>query len=220
MSGEVAAQAPAFSPRAILALVIVGIVSLAGLAVLSAYAPDLRGGQDGRAHALSKSAVGYAGAPIFMKAAGAPVVVSRTRPSRPAESTVILTPETGLSAKELQAYPKGRLTLIVLQKWATAPDPIRRGFVRKIGVLPGERGLSALLTSYAKTTVVTYRKGRSRPVLRGVSGPLLEAPPMRLGEIDSLATISGEGWTPLLVDETGRAVLFRSTNTPTIWELS
>ena len=220
MSGEVAAQAPAFSPRAILALVIVGIVSLAGLAVLSAYAPDLRGGQDGRAHALSKSAVGYAGAPIFMKAAGAPVVVSRTRPSRPAESTVILTPETGLSAKELQAYPKGRLTLIVLQKWATAPDPIRRGFVRKIGVLPGERGLSALLTSYAKTTVVTYRKGRSRPVLRGVSGPLLEAPPMRLGEIDSLATISGEGWTPLLVDETGRAVLVRSTKTPSIWVLA
>ncbi len=220
MNGEVAAQAPAFSPRAILALVIVGIVSLAGLAVLSAYAPDLRGGQDGRAHALSKSAVGYAGAPIFMKAAGAPVVVSRTRPSRPSESTVILTPETGLSAKELQAYPKGRLTLIVLQKWGTAPDPIRRGFVRKMGVLQGERGLTALLASYAKTTTLSYRKGRSRPVLRGVSGPFLEAQPMRLGEIDSLATISGEGWTPLLVDETGRGVLVRSTKTPSIWVLA
>lgn len=220
MSAEPAPQPQAFSPKAVLILVMVGVVSLAGLAVLSAYAPDLRGGQDGRAHALSKSAVGYAGAPIFMKAAGAPVVVSRTRPSRPADSVVILTPEMGLSPKELQAYPKGALTLIVLPKWLAAPDPIRRGFVRKVGVMPGERGLTALLSSYAPKTEVTYRKGGSRPVLYGAVGPFADVSPMRTGEIDSLATIGGEGWTPLLVDEQGRAVLVRSTKTPSIWVLA
>ncbi|RAK64783.1 hypothetical protein [Phenylobacterium kunshanense] len=220
MSAEPASQPQAFSPRVILILVIVGVVSLAGLAVLSAYAPDLRGGQDGRAHALSKSAVGYAGAPIFMKAAGAPVVVSRIRPSQPADSVVILTPEMGLSPKELQAYPKGALTLIVLPKWLAAPDPIRRGFVRKVGVMPGDRGLTALLASYAPKTEVTYRKGRSRPVLRGADGPFADVPAMRTGEIDSLATIGGQGWTPLLVDDQGRAVLVRSTKTPSIWVLA
>lgn len=221
MSIEAAApQPPAFSPRTVLALVIVGIVSLAGLAVLSAYAPDLRGGQDGRAHALSKSAVGYAGAPILMKAAGAPVVVSRVRPRRPAESVVVLTPDPGLSPQELQAYPKGGLTLIVLPKWWATRDPIRQGFVRKVGVMKGERGLTALLASYAPKTTVTYRAGRSRPVLRGAGGPFPTETALRVGEIDSLATISGEGWTPLLVDEQGRAVLVRSTKTPSIWVLA
>ena len=42
----------AFSGGAVLALVLVGVVAFAGLAVLSAYAPDLRGHNDVRAHAL------------------------------------------------------------------------------------------------------------------------------------------------------------------------
>jgi hypothetical protein len=45
--------------------------------VLSAYAPDLRGGSDGGAHALSKSAVGYAGIVRMLRAEGEVVVISR-----------------------------------------------------------------------------------------------------------------------------------------------
>jgi hypothetical protein len=220
MSEEQASHRPAFSPRTVLALVLVGVVSLAGLAVLSAYAPDLRGGQDGRAHALSKSAVGYAGAAILLKAAGAPVVVSRTRPSRPAESVVILTPEAGLSPRQLQGYPKGRLTLIVLPKWRTTHDPIRRGFVRKAGVMEGRRGLTPLLASYASKTIVSYGPGRARPVLHGVAGPFADIRALRPGTVDRLGTIGGEGWTPLLVDDQGRAVLVRSTKTPSVWVLA
>src|SRR5688572_24928537 len=136
-TGDAPAAPPAFSPKTILALVLVGIVAFAGLAVLSAYAPDLRSGEDGRAHALSKSAVGFAGAPILMKQLGVPAVVSRTRPRRPQEAVVILTPDAGLSPDELKAYPKGALTLIVLPKWLVAADPMRRGFVRKVDVIGG-----------------------------------------------------------------------------------
>ena len=212
------ATPPAFSPRTILALVLVGLVSLAGLAVLSAYAPDLRAG-DARAHALSKSAVGYAGATIFMKAAGAPVVVSRSRPSRPTESMVILAPDFSLEPSELQKYPKGGLTLIVLPKWATAPDPVRQGFVRKIGV-PESRDVTALLGSYAPKSRIDYAKGAARRVLRGAGGGFSPQTLVRTGRIDRLGAISGEGWVPLIVDEQGRAVLARSAKSPSIWVLA
>lgn len=203
-----------FAAGAILALVLAGIVAAAAMAVLAAYAPDLRSGQDGRAHALSKSAVGYAGAPILMKALGASVVVSRTPPMRPSASLVVLTPDQGLSAQELQKYPKGPQTLIVLPKWWTARDPLRPSFVRKAGVMKDDRGFREMLKSYAPETRLTVRAGKSRPVLQGPYGQV------RMGEIDGLRTISGQGWTPLLVDERGQAVLAQSVKTPGIWVLA
>ena len=50
--------APAFSARAILALVVVGIVAFAGLSVLAAFAPDLRSGNDGKtAHGVFQEVI-------------------------------------------------------------------------------------------------------------------------------------------------------------------
>lgn len=219
-AAEAPSGSPVFSARAVLALVLVGIVAFAGLAVLSAYAPDLRSTQDGRAHALSKSAIGYAGAPILLKALGAPVIVSRVRARKPSSAVVILTPELGLSPQDLQAYPKGDLTLIVLPKWNALPDPMRRGFVRKAGVMGGSTRYQALLASYAKASRLDHARGVAHPVLRGVGGAFAGGPELRLGPIDQLQTISGDGWTPALVDAQGRAVLAFSRKSPTIWVLA
>src|SRR5207302_834985 len=68
------------SPRAILALVVVGLVSFSALAVLAAYAPELRGAADPGAHALSSSAIGFRGAIVMLRAEGVPVVISRAVP--------------------------------------------------------------------------------------------------------------------------------------------
>jgi hypothetical protein len=214
---QAAAPPPAFAPRVILALVLVGIVAFAALAVLSAYAPDLRNGQDGRAHALSKSAIGFAGAPILMKQMGVSALVSRTRPRRPQEAVVVLTPEFGLKPEELQKYPKGAQTLIILPKWLAAPDPIRRGFVRKVQV-SSARDVQPLLASYAKSTRLETLKGRWRSRLTG-RGPFAGVD-LPLGPIEELQTISGEGWAPALVDGRGRMVLAYSRKSPGIWVLA
>jgi hypothetical protein len=219
---DAAADAPRqpFSPRAMLALVAVGIVAFAGLAVLSAYAPDLRLARDPRAHALSKSAVGYAGMTRLMKALGQPVVVSRTRPMRPSAAAVVLAPDELLGPKALQEYPKGALTLIVPPKWLAAPDPLREGFVRKIAPRRDDRAVQALLASYAPTSRLAYRAGWSKPVLHGAGGPLGPDVVLPLGRIDSLRTIEGSGWAPILADEGGRAVLAYSVKSPSVWVLA
>jgi len=214
-----AARPPAFSPKVILALVLVGIVAFAGLAVLSAYAPDLRSGQDGRAHALSKSAVGFAGAPILMKALGETTVVSRSRPRGLDEAVAILTPEGNEKAEALKPFDGAARVLIVMPKWVAAPDPIRRGYVRKIAVRQ-DHDHDGLLSAYSKTTRTGARRKPTRPVLRGAGGPFALGTYLPLGPIDRLQTVSGEGWEPALVDENGSMVLAYSRKRPDVWLLA
>jgi hypothetical protein len=132
---------------------------------------------------------------------------------------VILAPDAGLDPAELQKYPKGALTLIVLPKWAAAPDPVRQGFVRKVGA-PESRDVTALLGSYAPKSQITYRKGAARQVLRGAGGPFSPQTVLRTGRIDRIGALSGQGWVPLIVDEQGGAVLARSAKSPSIWVLA
>lgn len=242
-----AAAPPAFSPKVILALVLVGVVAFAGLAVLAAYAPDLRGGDDAPAHALSRSAIGYSGAPILMEKLGLQTVVSRTRPTvaqpvaeaapeasssdeesgdepyaaAPVAGTraYVLTPDGSEGAEALRPFVQSGRVLLVMPKWMVGRDPIRRGYVRKIGVYPrGDYDL--LLKPYAKVTRVTPARTSSRPVLRAVNGPLGSGTYYRLGQIDRLQTVSGAGWAPILVDGAGSMVLARSTTHPNVWLLA
>jgi hypothetical protein len=207
----------------VLALVLVGVVSFAGLAVLSAYAPDLKADREGGANALSPSAVGFKGALVMLKALGTPVVVSRGRLSEAAaaESVLVLTPTPRADAKALRAFPKARATLIVLPKWATAPDPRRTGFVHKAGAFePTHALVLKALQSWGADTQLAQRKDVGRPVLRGAGEVFATGTYLPLAEVDHLQTISGSGWTPLLVDEQGRAVLARSKTQPSVLVLA
>ena len=206
---------PAFSPKVILALVLVGVVAFAGLAVLSAFAPDLRIVQDGRAHALSRSAIGFAGAPILMKGLGHDTVVSRVRSTHLDEAAVVITPEGSEKPEALQPFAEAGQLLIVMPKWSAAPDPVRRGFVRKRGVASGD--YDELFAAYSKATRIGVARGSSKPVLRG-AGPMGDT--YRLGTIDRLQTVSGEGWVPVLVDGAGSMVLAYSRKHPSVWLLA
>jgi len=86
---------PTFSPMVVLAMVLAGLFSFSAFLVLSAYAPDLRGGSDGGAHALSKSAVGFAGIVRLLRAEGDDVDISRRLGADrdPAWSLLVLTPD-------------------------------------------------------------------------------------------------------------------------------
>jgi hypothetical protein len=217
MSG--AETTPPFRGRTIIVLTLVGIVALAALAVLGAFAGEFRGGQDPRPHALSRTAIGYAGVPILMKAVGAPMVVSRTKTPNAADALLVLTADAGSRPEDLTAMPKAWRTLIVLPKWQTAPEPLRPGAVRKIGLLQDGKRWSDGRAPYAAGTLAQQGGGRTRPRLRGVGGPFAETD-LALGPIDRLQTITGPGWTPLLLDAQGRSVLAASTKRPDVWVLA
>lgn len=219
--GSAGRPAPSFSAGVVLALVLVGVVAFAGLAVLSAFAPELRSGQDGRAHALSKSAIGFAGAPILMRGLGGQVVVSRTRPHAPEEAAIVLTPDLTMQPGMLKPFADAGQIVIVLPKWQAAPDLIRKGFVKKVGVISAREGYSALLGDWSKATAVRAQSGVERHVLRGVpEGPFGIETYLPIGKIDRLQTVSGPGWAPALVDERGQIVLAYSAKHPNVWLLA
>jgi hypothetical protein len=198
-----------FSPRTILALVLVGLVSFSGLAVLSAYAPELRGATDPGAHALSSSAIGFKGATVMLQAEGVPALVSRTPPRgrAPGDTLTVLTPP---EVSDLKPFAQYTDLLIVLPKWVVTPMPLHPGFVQKYGDGENSAYATELLAPFAKATEIQVRpKGFSKPVLRGTGALFGPGTYLPLGPIDNFQTLSGEAWEPMLVDEQGHAVLAR-----------
>ena len=72
---DLAIQAPPtgdtnFRPATMFLIVAVGILAFVAMLVLGAYAPDMRSGHNGGAHALSNSATGYRGIVQLAQATG------------------------------------------------------------------------------------------------------------------------------------------------------
>jgi hypothetical protein len=204
MSGE--SQNP-FSPRVMIAVILVGVFAFSGFALLGLYAGELRGGDDGGGHPLSKSAIGFQGAVVMAQAQGVPVVISRDALTDPNENGAlrVLTPDVDFDPKALQAYNREGNLLVVLPKWSVQPDPRHQGWVRKIDLVSNlavQRPISDL-----SRPAFNHRKGVTRPRLSGAGGPFGEGTYLPLGPVDRLQTIAGPDFHPVLTDEEGRMVL-------------
>lgn len=228
---EDAAASPAspFSARTILILVLVALFAFSAFVVLSTYAPDLREKEDGGNHALSRSAVGFAGAVALLKAQGDPVVVSRAQKlDRTTASLVVLTPGPANSADDLARLASENLTLVVLPKWIAGPVPLHPGWVSKMGLAFEQAQPDQLLGKLAKTSALARRRGVGPATLRlapGVQASTPEGRPIafgaiQTGPIDRLQTLSGSGWLAVIVDEQGRAVVAQSAAHPDVYVLA
>jgi len=208
---DAASARPAFSSRGVAWMLGVGVVAFLGLVALATFQPELRGGVDGGAHALSRSAVGFAGLARLMRDRGVPVVVSRgtiPRVDGPA-GLVIQTPTVGTNMGKARADDRRRVRLVILDKWLTSPDPRHQGWVRKGGLRPavGPAMLAPQPGAAAKQGTVERRPGDGRPTLTGVGAWGGSAIP--LDAIDRFQTLDGLQGEALLKDETGRTVLWR-----------
>jgi len=208
-----------FTARAAVLMVLVGVFAFSAFVVLSTYAPDLKAGRDGRSHALSKSAVGFAGLVRLAEDSGVPVLVSRGKVRGPGGGLRVLTLEPGLDpdavASTLDPDAFSGATLLVLPKWQVSPDPRRSGWVVRHGLIE-EADLAPLLRPLRDRIGVTRRQGGGRATAAGEAARGL----LDLGEVDTLQTISGSGWTPLLTNERGGWLLVQSASRPALFVLS
>ncbi len=225
------AQTQRFSVKTVVALILVGVFSLSALTVLSAFAPDLRNGDDGGAQPLSRSAVGFAGVVRLLGDSGQPVLLSRgPLHADSSEGLLILTPGPQHGSEALEAIHHDGAVLVVLPKWGTQPLPNKPAWVKAVGLYDeriiarpvADLGLeediedeeAANASSGADDargdqarqplTTVNRRPAAGRPRLMRPDGTLFATD---LGEVDRLQTISGPSLIPVLVDETGASVL-------------
>jgi len=209
MNGPADQRSGVFSRTAAVWLVLVGVLSFVGLLVLTAYAPQLRGGGDGGAHALSRSAVGFAGVARLLKARGEEVIILRG-PLRlgMVAKLVIVTPDADDKSSEVAGVPSAGPWLVILPKWNASRHPMRQGWVVTQGMVPADPIAKNILDGYGPRSVIQRRTGVWRPQLRWADGR-----PFPIGPVRNLQTFTGPYWTPVIVDETGAMVLGRTNDT-------
>ena len=204
-------EAGVFRPAVVLFLLLAGVFSFSAYFVLSAYAPDLKGGDDGGAHALSRSAVGYAGLVRLLQAGNVPVAVSRDGPTKrdPNWGLLVLTPEETTKPSDLFDFTTATgPTLVVLPKWETVPDQLNSGWVKSAGLV-NPTDLKTLLAGRVAATV-SQATGTAATRLTMAADP--SQPALYTGPIDHLQTLSAEGMTTVAADQTGAAVLVRTAD--------
>lgn len=193
-----------FRARTVLIMILTGVLAFVGLVVLSVYAPNLRSGNDGGDHALSKSAVGFAGAAAFFKARGQTVLVSRGSTSDAEDGLMIITPSLYQDNKALNAISFGGRRLIVLPKWTYGAHMTHKGWVVKGQTAPADAIRQRLLEPYGKKIVLERRNGVSRPGMGWTDGGGALPTP---GAIENFQTLKGPGLTPIIYDDRGGVVL-------------
>ena len=190
----------------VVGLAVVGAIAFA---VLSVYAPDLRTANDGQAHALSRSAVGFAGIVRLLNESGVPTVVSRSAPlSGQDSSLLVLTPPGPVSEGQMNTLLKRTgPVLIVPQKWPTEPDPRHPGWVTTdsdLGAAKGQLVLNRPQSFTVKRSDAKFQPTLSPPAQPGFFGAGTVLP---FGTIRWMQTVTpGEGRVELQ-DQSGRPVL-------------
>jgi hypothetical protein len=191
-----------FSARTLALLIVAGIVGFAAFLLLVAYAPDLRSGQNGRAHGLSTSAVGFRGIAELLDSTGAEIDYVRDENERAITGLTIVTLEQQTDPERLAtliANGRSQPTLIVLPKWATVPIMGERDRVQSLGPLLGASGAQQLRDIVTISTSVAEARPGS-PLGGGFTGADLRVPA-------SLQVIEGKGITGIVETLSGEIVL-------------
>jgi len=197
-----------FSPKVAIALFLVGVFSFSAFVTLSTYAPDFADGDDAAAHALSRSAIGYAAAVKLARARGANVTVTRTAPTAGTAPLVVLTPPSKLTAADIDKLADWR-ALVVLPKHLAVPDFTHTGWVA--ATIPmAEDAVAEILADIAPKAKISRANGSASPVLTfdAAEAERIDAgADLRPGAIADLQTVSAKDLIPVLRTADGRTVL-------------
>ncbi|MEO5867935.1 MAG: hypothetical protein ABIS14_13845 [Sphingomonas sp.] len=190
-----------FRPRTVALIVAIGLIGFVGMLILGAYAPDLRSGKDGGAHALSNAAVGLSGIVRLAEATGRNPRIIRNSRQLDGANLTILTPPSGVTPIGDEVAMRGnKPTLVVLPKWQVRGDPSHSGWVRYVGLTPGFDGENVLAPAHKLHVAQRRSGGRRLHILDGVRGIAVDAP-------RPLQTVTGTKLRPVIDDGRGGVVL-------------
>ena len=200
----------AFHGRTMLLVTGIGILAFIATLVLGAYAPDLRSGHDGGAHALSNAATGFSGLVRLAEATGRNPSIIRSEQDLASEDLAVVTPEDSATnlGKVLDAR-SSRTTLIVLPKWETTGDPVHAGWVRVIGLFP------SIVPQGVLAPRIALKIAQSRSSHEPLSNVALAAPAdMHFLAPAIVQTMSGSSIKPLITTRSGAIILAKVADRP------
>lgn len=185
------------TPKMIISLVLIGIFSFAALVTLSGYAGDLRQKNNGQAHAMSRSAIGYGGLAQLLGDLDFDVRMARTEDVAYADDNAlrVFTLSRPYQADALDDLNLYSPTLIIMPKWITTPVKGKAGWVQKgwgeppiFNVDNHERDLEELTGEVSFASIETEDKS----VTYTVSSTVGDKDIMPGLEIENLQWLKGE----------------------------
>ncbi len=197
---ESARSSPAsepFSPRVMIGVVAAAIAAVVAFLFLSTYAPEMPDGNNGGAHALSKSAVGYAGFVKLETERGIAVDLATDDGALKSAGLLVLTPETFQDPEALAKIVRereGNPTVIVLPKHEAVPNIWHKGWVYNGGLLP--TNAIELLLSKMMAAKITRLKSTATATFDHAA----HATPIFI-DVPDLQVLAASGLTPLFTDD-------------------
>ena len=192
-----------FSAGVVAAALVAGAVAFLAFLWLTAYAPDLRSGKDGGAHALSNGATGFRALGDLLEATGGRATRVRSKRGLRPGGLLVLTPTPATDPKLLARMVRAQRpwrTLIILPKWQTTPLPMgKAGWVANAGIAGANARLLGELT---QATIANAASGGKRGY---ASSALIDAFPAPNGA----QTIAGAEIEPLVLPPGGGALVGR-----------
>ena len=185
------------TPKMIMSLVLIGIFSFTALITLSGYAGDLRQQNNGQAHALSRSAIGFGGLTRLLGDMEYDVRMARTENVKYEDQNAlrIFTLSRPYQADSLDDLNLNSPTLIIMPKWITTPVKGSAGWVQKgwgdthiWDVDNHERDLKELTGEVAFTTI----ESEDKSITYTVSSTVGDKPITPGFEIENLQWLKGE----------------------------
>ena len=202
-----------FRARTVVLMLLIGVLGFAGMLIMGAFAPDLRSGHNGGAHAMSNAAVGFSGIVQLADATGRGARIVRNEHLFDAEDLLVVTPDHGWDdLTSILSKRVSKPTLLVMPKWVTVPDPKHSGWVRVAAVV-AEFDPAYLLSPETLFKIRRVRSG-GRPLVASAEFD----PAIRFNAPRVLQVITGQTpgkgakkqpLVPLLTDGKGGMVLAR-----------
>ena len=200
-----------FNPRLVFGLIGAGVLAFAALLLLLAFGGNAgrSGSRDGRAHALSVSAVGFKGLVDLVGAFRETSHIEEQEDFGVEELVVVALEPLSRPADlaRLLAQRHGKATMIILPKWLTVADPARRGWVRALGPGAGS-GAGRILGTDIRLGIARGPGARGpafgQDILQGLKMPVPQDPQV----------VSGKELTPLVSLPGGGALVARLGDQP------
>lgn len=197
-----------FNPRLVVGLIAAGIIGFIALMLLIAYGGSIGTGRDGRAHALSVSAVGYKGLVDLVGEFRKTYLVRRSEDFA-TEKLIVVGLEENSRAEDLARLLQNRRgpTLIILPKWITQPLPTRRGWVQSIAPGTGQAAARAIGEGISVSLLTQSNRpaqASGDDILYGLSVPVPASPQV----------ISGKNVVPLVSVARGGTLVGRLSDRP------
>jgi len=204
------------NPVTIISLVLISVFAFAALIVLSGYADNWRDKDNGRAHAFSKSGIGFAGLSQLLTAEGNDVVFDRTEGEEgEAYALKIITLSRPLTKSLSEDFDLSSPTLIVMPKWVTSRMYEHKGWRR---IVRAPIGPTYETLNFAKALPesagdVTFHSGYRLKDSYELTKIEAWLPSLATANVAHLQTLKGGYLDPLIKTDEG-VILAKITDAP------